>query len=154
MSSESAELEWHRTSPIAVVFILFRTIRQVAFNSLLAVIVVVAAFASGGSGRKTLMATGAVFLMGLGVIDLPDEAVRRRLQTGRRKFCRIYFELTAQSALIDAELVERWLWPMAAGRLSEGLVDAENRRLLRLLARRREHVGRLVLDDLLAVIDE
>ena len=44
MNRESTELEWHRTSPVAVVFFLFRTVRQVAVNALSAVVVVAAAF--------------------------------------------------------------------------------------------------------------
>lgn len=68
MRTDSAALQWHRTSPVAVAFFLFRTVRQLAVNSLPAIVIVAAAFASGGAGRKTLMISGAVLLLGLGVV--------------------------------------------------------------------------------------
>lgn len=68
MSSKDSELKWHRTSPVAVVFFLFRTVRQLAFNGLPAIVVMVAAFGSGGSGRKALMLFGLLALLAAGVI--------------------------------------------------------------------------------------
>ena len=68
MDPRSAESQWHRTSPIAVVFFLFDTVRQIAVNSLPAVVIVAAAFASGGPGRKTAMMGGLVLLLVLGVV--------------------------------------------------------------------------------------
>jgi putative membrane protein len=68
MNRTPADSEWHRTSPVAVLFILLRTARQVVVNSLPAVVIVAAAFASGGSGRKALMVGGAILLLVLGVV--------------------------------------------------------------------------------------
>jgi putative membrane protein len=58
VSKGAPDLQWHRTSPIAVVFFLFNAARQLATNGLPAIVVVTAAFASGGAARKALMATG------------------------------------------------------------------------------------------------
>lgn len=69
MSSTNAELEWHRTSPVAVVFFLFRAARQLATNGLPAVAVIVAAFASGGAGRKALIASGLLFFVLISIIS-------------------------------------------------------------------------------------
>lgn len=56
--------EWHRISPVSVVFFLFRTTRELALNSLPAVFVLLAALASAGPGRKTAIAV----LLGLGLL--------------------------------------------------------------------------------------
>ena len=95
MSSDNTELQWHRTSPIAVVFFLFHTARQVIVNSLPAVVIVGAAFASGGSGRKTLMLSGAALLLGLG-------AVGSVLSWLRFRFC-----LTGDRVLVKSGVFHR-----------------------------------------------
>ena len=68
MSSKDSDLKWHRTSPVAVVFFLFRMGRKLAFNSLPAIVVIVAALGSGGTGRKALILFGLLALLVAGVI--------------------------------------------------------------------------------------
>lgn len=67
MSKTGSHLDWERTSPIAVVFFLFNSARQIVTNGLPAVAVVVAAYASGSDTRKSWMLGG--FLI-LGVISV------------------------------------------------------------------------------------
>lgn len=68
MSATNSAREWHRTSPVAVVFFLFRTARQFAANGLPAIAVIVAAYASGGTGRKALMVAGLLLFVLISVI--------------------------------------------------------------------------------------
>ena len=57
---------WHRTSPIAAVFYLFNAARQLALNALPAIVVGMAAYASGGQGRKALILAGLVVFAVIG----------------------------------------------------------------------------------------
>jgi len=67
MSSESAGIQWHRTSPIGVVFFLFNAARQFIVNGIPAIVVITAAYASGGPGRKTLMLSGLMVFVAFSV---------------------------------------------------------------------------------------
>lgn len=66
MNRTTTLIEWHRTSPVGAVFFLFNTVRQLALNALPAIVVVAAAYASGGADRKALMAFGLLALAVLG----------------------------------------------------------------------------------------
>ena len=68
MSTGTGNPEWHRISPVAVVFILFQAIRQVGFNSLPALVVLLAAFGSGGTRRKAFMLSLLPMAVLLGVV--------------------------------------------------------------------------------------
>ena len=58
MSLSSANLIWQRTSPVAVVFFLLNSVRQIITNGLPAMAVVVAAFVSVSDTNKSWMLTG------------------------------------------------------------------------------------------------
>jgi len=68
MSSNGVDLDWQRTSLVAVVFFLVKAGRQLLTGGLPAVAVVAAAFASAGSGRKTLMLGGFMLVLAIGMI--------------------------------------------------------------------------------------
>lgn len=68
MSLSSAKLIWQRTSPLAVVFFLLNSIRQLITNGLPALAVGVAAFASAGSTAKSWMLTGLLVLVLLSTV--------------------------------------------------------------------------------------
>lgn len=68
MSTHNTAVRWHRISPVSVVFFLFQVVRQIGFNSLPAVVVLLAAFTSGGSGRKTLILSALALAAGAGVV--------------------------------------------------------------------------------------
>ena len=68
MKPGTTDTGWHRTSPIAAVFYLFNTARQVALNALPAVVVGMAAYASGGEGRKALILGGLALVAVFGAV--------------------------------------------------------------------------------------
>ena len=61
MSQSSAKLTWQRTSPVAVVFFLLNSMRQIITNGLPAMVVVVAAFVSASDTNKSWMLTGVAW---------------------------------------------------------------------------------------------
>ena len=63
MSEPKPDLSWQRTSPIAVVFFLFKSARALITNGLPAVAVIAAAYASGGVARKSWMLAGFLFFL-------------------------------------------------------------------------------------------
>jgi putative membrane protein len=68
MKRAESNLDWKRTSPVAVIFFLFNGARQFITNGLPAVAVVVAAYASGGASRKSWMLSGLLFVAALSVV--------------------------------------------------------------------------------------
>lgn len=68
MSAVNSQPDWQRTSPVAVVFFIFNSVRQFITNGLPAVAVVVATFASGSPGRRAWMLGGLMIVAVLGTI--------------------------------------------------------------------------------------
>ncbi|MCP4047871.1 MAG: PH domain-containing protein [Gammaproteobacteria bacterium] len=68
MSAVDPELNWQRTSPVAVIFFIFNSVRRFIINGLPAVAVIVATYASGSSGRKAWMLSGLMILAVIGVL--------------------------------------------------------------------------------------
>ena len=68
MSNTVADLSWHRTSPIAVVFFLFGATRQLLTNGLPGIIVIAATYSSWGAGARAMAWSGIALFLVLGVI--------------------------------------------------------------------------------------
>jgi putative membrane protein len=67
MSETSSNLNWQRTSPVAAVFFLLKSARQIITNGLPAVALGVAAFASGSNTRKSWMLVGLLLVIVMGI---------------------------------------------------------------------------------------
>lgn len=96
MKSFHADLKWQRTSPIAAVFFLFHAARGLVSNGLPAVAVIVAAYASGGTGRKTIILSGLLILLVISVISSV-------LQWMRFRFCIIDDRILLRSGVLHQE---------------------------------------------------
>ena len=78
MSLLSEKLTWQRTSPVAAVFFLLNSMRQIMTNGLPAMAVVVAAFVSASNTNKSWMLTGLLGLALLATIGSIFKWVRFR----------------------------------------------------------------------------
>ncbi|MGK2927530.1 MAG: PH domain-containing protein [Lysobacterales bacterium] len=96
MSVDSANLNWERTSPVAVVFFLFNSARQIGVNALAAVAVVFAAFASASNGRKVLILSGLLAFAGIAVLSSV-------LQWLRFRFCITHDRVLVRSGVFNRE---------------------------------------------------
>ncbi len=68
MSAVDSQLNWQRTSPVAVVFFIFNSVRQFVTNGLPAIAVIVATYASGSPGRKAWMLSGLMVVAVIGML--------------------------------------------------------------------------------------
>ena len=78
MSLLSAKLTWQRTSPVAVVFFLLNSVRQIFTNGLPALALGVTAYASAGNTTKSWMLTGLLVFALLSAIGAILNWVRFR----------------------------------------------------------------------------
>ncbi len=69
MSVKSANLNWKRTSPVAVVFFVFNAARQLGVNGLPAIAVVFTAFASASNERKVLILSGLLAFVAIAILS-------------------------------------------------------------------------------------
>lgn len=96
MSEASSNLNWQRTSPVAVVFFLFKSVRQIGINGLPAVALAVAAFASGSNTMKSWMLAG---LLLVSVISI----VASILTWLRFRFCIVNDRVLVRSGVLHRE---------------------------------------------------
>lgn len=68
MSKTGSDLNWQRTSPVAVVFFLLNGARQFVTSGLPAVAFVVATYASGGATRRSWMLTGLLLFVLISIV--------------------------------------------------------------------------------------
>ena len=95
MTANDQSTDWHRISPVSVVFFLFRTVREVGFNSLPAIIVLFAFLASGGPGRKAMVAA----LIGLALVAAVGFSVLHWL--------RFRFRIAPDRVLVRSGVIQR-----------------------------------------------
>jgi putative membrane protein len=96
MSKTGSHLNWQRTSPVAVLFLLLKGARQLVSNGLPAVAVVVAAYVSGGATRRSWVLTG--FLI-VGLISI----VGSILGWLRFRFCIVDDRVLVRSGVLHRE---------------------------------------------------
>jgi putative membrane protein len=96
MSKTGPHLNWQRTSPVAVLFMLLKGARQLVGNGLPAVAVVVAAYVSGGATRRSWVLTG--FLI-VGLISI----VGSILGWLRFRFCIVDDRVLVRSGVLHRE---------------------------------------------------
>ena len=96
MSLSSANLIWQRTSPVAVVFFLLNSVRQIITNGLPAMAVVVAAFVSVSDTNKSWMLTG---LLGFALLT----TIGAILNWVRYRFCVNDDKVLVRSGVLQRE---------------------------------------------------
>ena len=96
MSLSGEKTSWQRTSPVAVVFFLLSSARQVISNGLPAIAVVIATFASASATGKSWMLTG---LLGLALLT----AVGAIAQWVRFRFCVVNDKVLVRSGVFQHE---------------------------------------------------
>jgi putative membrane protein len=96
MSETGSILNWQRTSPIAVVFFLSNSARQLVTNGFPAVAVVVATYASGGDTRKAWMLTGLLVVGAISIVGSIFSWLRFR-------FCIVGDKVLVRSGVLQRE---------------------------------------------------
>jgi len=96
MSETGPDLNWQRTSPVAVIFFLFDATRQFVTNGLPAVALIVAAYASGGDARKSWILVGILVAGLIGIVA----SILRWL---RFRFCIVDDRVLVRSGVLHRE---------------------------------------------------